>query len=118
MADFMGDYTTSTELRNGNGNGRYLRTDLSNTNTNGHPSVTGALDPKVLCLFQSPPAQQTCQTPKTSRDAYRAVRQKHLVGGQIHNSFRSVERGKAQQVKRTRNMQLARCTRLLEADRG
>ena len=117
MADFVDEYSPSQVLRSDGSNGRYLRSDYGsmNASSNGHPSVSGAVDQKLLCLYRKN-QEEPCNPPHTPKEAYRAVLREQLVSGQINNSFRSVERNTLQRVGRTRSMQMARCSRLLESN--
>lgn len=113
--EFVGDYCDSGVLRTVDNNGRYLHRDFGTTNVSPHgrPSVTGALDGKLLCSHRAD-ATEPCPRPKNPKEAYRAVKRRQVEKAQIQNSFRSTERGALQRVGRNRTMQMARCSRLLE----
>lgn len=117
---FVADHTKCDELR-ANTKTRYTGPEFmaSNIASNGHPSVSGALDPKVLCAFSRDGVctRMSGTNRATSTEKQRAVLN-HKVQGQLNGSFRSAERALQSQVNRTRNMQVARCEQLLQVSEG
>lgn len=98
MDDYVATFTDCTQLRTQSQiNGRYMRPEFGSLNitTNGHPSASGALDQKTLCIFSKDQGVCAARTadkkPPTSVESQRAVRGQ-MVKSQLQGSFRSIER--------------------------